>query len=391
MRIGINLQMLRPGGIGGMEVYVRNLIARMPQLDKTITLVLFCADYNIDTFSPQPRVEKVLLTDLEFSQLNAEKLSTYRLDGWFCPLLVVEPHEPGLPSVVTIPDMQHTVYPEYLPAEVLAWRHEHYGRSAKTAQRVLTLSRHAKKSIVECLEVEADKVVAIHLGADEVFSEKQSVADAERCRSSYPVEQPYFYFPANNWPHKNHRALFQAMALLRQQRGDCPNLLLTGSDVNSVEAERSELERLGIEDKVFFLGYVPRQDMPQLYRHALALVFPSQFEGFGIPLVEAMCCECPVISSSATSLPEVGGDAVAYVHPDNPQELADQMDAFWHDENLRRSFAKKGKKHSREFSWDRTARQTLEVLQEVFPSQSTCVDGKRTLVGRLVDMVRRVA
>lgn len=367
MRIGVNLQTLRPGAIGGMEVYVRNLIQRMPSLNPSITWVLFCADYNIETFADQPRVEKVELSAFEFSELNADRLSSYRLDGWFCPLLVVEPAEPGIPSVVTIPDMQHTVYPEYLPAEILAWRQEHYGRSANTANRVLTLSLHAKKNIVEHLGVSAEKVVAVHLGADEIFSRQPTQADIDRCRSKYPVHEPYFYFPANTWPHKNHRALFEALAMLRTQRGDCPNLLLTGSDVNAVEAEKSQLVELGIDDKVHFLGYVPREDMPQLYHHALGLVFPSQFEGFGIPLVEAMCCQCPVISSSATSLPEVGGDAVRYADPDKPQELADQMDAFWKDENLRRTYALSGKERSLEFSWDRTATETLDILIEAFP------------------------
>lgn len=369
MRIGVNLQSLRPGAIGGMEVYVRNLLQRMPILDHSITWVLFCTDYNIETFAPQPRVEKVELTALEFSVLDADRLSSYRLDAWFCPLLVIEPAEPGIPSVVTIPDMQHTAYPEYLPAEILAWRQEHYGRSANTAERVLTLSLHAKKSIVEHLGVEAEKVIAVHLGADEVFAQEQTQADIDRCLAKYPVKEPYFYFPANTWPHKNHRALFEALALLRAQRGDCPNVLLTGSDVNAVEAEKTELVRLGIDDKVHFLGYVPREDMPQLYHHALGLVFPSQFEGFGIPLVEAMCCECPIISSSATSLPEVGGDAVVYADPDKPQELADQMDAFWQDESLRRTYAVKGEERSNEFSWDRTAMETLDILIDAFPYQ----------------------
>ena len=368
MRIGVNLQSLRPGAIGGMEVYVRNILERMPLLDHSITWVLFCVDYNIETFAPQPRVEKVELTPYEFFELNADRLSSYHLDGWFCPLLVVEPENPGIPSVVTIPDMQHMAYPEYLPAEVLSWRQEHYGRSAKLAERVLTLSLHAKSSIVENLGVEAEKVISIHLGADEVFAQEQTQADIDRCHAKYPVKEPYFYFPANTWPHKNHRALFEGLALLRAQQGDCPNLLLTGADVNSVQEEKNELVRLGIDDKVHFLGYVPREDMPQLYHHALGLVFPSQFEGFGIPLVEAMCCKCPIISSSATSLPEVGGDAVRYVDPDQPQEIADQMNAFWKDESLRRTYAVKGEERSNEFSWDRTAMETLDVLLEVFPA-----------------------
>ncbi len=119
MRVGVHLEALRPGEIGGLEHYVRHLLAAMRRLDGELTFVLFCADYNAATFAEGPGIEKRVLSAEAFAALDADALAAHRLDLWFCPLLVLEPERPGLPAVVTIPDLQHEAYPEFFTPEIL--------------------------------------------------------------------------------------------------------------------------------------------------------------------------------------------------------------------------------------------------------------------------------
>ena len=124
------------------------------------------------------------------------------------------------------------------------------------------------------------------------------------------------------------------------------------------------VEEHGLSAQVYYLGYVEKQDMPLLYRGARFLVFPSLFEGFGLPLLEAMASDCPVLCSSAASIPEVVGDATLLFDPNDPEEMADSMHRILTDEELRRTLVKAGRERALQFSWERTARETLKVLEE---------------------------
>lgn len=378
IRIGVNLQALRPGEIGGLESYLRNLLRHIIELRPELEFVLFCADYNVASFAGQPGVQTRLLSPSEFADLDSARLFECDLDLWFCPLLVLEPVEPGLPSVVTIPDLQHEEFPEFFTAEILAWRREHYLRSAQAADHILTLSEYSKRHIVEHLSVGSGRVTAIHLDAAAVFSGggADETPHPEAIRAKHKLPERFFYYPANTWPHKNHQVLFEAMAGYRDEIGDCPHLVLTGAEVESEGDWRRQVSELGLDERVRHLGFVPEEDLPGLYASSLALVIPSLFEGFGIPVVEAMRCGCPVLSSSATSLPEVGGDAVLYFEPGEPRGLVRKMLALTGDggeDNSidRHELIRRGLLRAQDFSWVRTARETLDVFECVLSDRST--------------------
>jgi glycosyltransferase involved in cell wall biosynthesis len=363
MRIGIHLQSLRPGKIGGLEGYVRQLVHLLPQLDPGLTLVLFCADYNAYTFAAGPGVEIYQLTSDEFARLDKERLRPYRLDLWFCPLLVLEPAEPGLPAVVCMPDLQHETFPGFFPRPILEWRTRHYRPSAQRADVVVTLSRFSAREIVERFGVAESKVRAIYPDAAPLFARGQAEDGDYRARvkARYGLPDRFVYYPANNWPHKNHGVLFEALHRARRRLGAPLGLVLTGAEVEGVEPFSRVLAACGLADEVRYLGYVPAADLPGIYASSRALVFPSLFEGFGIPLVEAMRTGCPVVSSTAASLPEVGGDAALYFDPRSPEELADRILEVACER--RADLVAAGQRQARLFSWERTARDLLDVLR----------------------------
>lgn len=397
MRIGVNLEALRPGEIGGLERYVRQLVDSAVSLDSDLTWVLALAPYNADTFAAGPGIEKRVLTPEAFQDLDAATLAQWNLDLWFCPLLTLEPERPGLPSVAMIPDLQHETFPEYFSAEILAWRHQHFARTVRDADRVLTISVFSRQDIVTRFGLEetgtpsgtatladtgtrglpryaeealASKVVAVPLGPGAHFITPQpwrSAASRQRVRAAYDLPDRFLLYPAHGWPHKNHRALFEAVALLRESRDDCPDLVLTGGGQDAAWAEA--WGALGITECVRHLGRIPDTDLPAVYAQATLMVFPSLFEGFGLPVLEAMCCGCPVLSGETTSLPEVGGDAVVRVDATSPQALADTIAGLLDDPARRQTLSRRGRERAVAFDAETVTQKTLGVLRAAAASK----------------------
>lgn len=356
--------MLRPGEIGGMEIYVRQLVAILPELDPRLTLVLFCAEYNHETFDAGRGIERHLLDAEAFHRLNADVLSGYRLDLWFCPLLTLEPADPGMPAVATIPDLQHETLPEMFSDEILAWRRQHYARTARSIDRLLTLSEFSRRELIDKLVVDPRKVIAIPLAADEGMSRPGSLLERAAVEERYALPVDFLLFPANTWPHKNHRALFAALALYKREHGGCPLLVLTGAEVENTGFDEL-LAELDLVDEVRFLGYLPLGELRTLYAAARALIFPSLFEGFGLPVLEAMAVGCPVLCSRSTSLPEVAGDAALFFDPRDPADIAAKLASFFARGELEDDLRRRGHQRARQFSWRRTGEETLAVFHQL--------------------------
>ena len=364
-RIGVHLEALRPGEIGGLEGYVRQLLAAMSELDQELTFVLFGAEYNAATLPVGPGWETHVLSAADFAALDADRLASFELDLWFCPLLVLEPANPGLPAVATLPDLQHEVFPEFFPPQILDWRRQRYRRTVERAERVLTFSRYSKDQIVDLLAAEPHRVVVSHLDGSAHQGSAETSWATVQARYSLPSE--FFYYPGASWPHKNHRVLLEALASLRDRHGLTPPLVLTGAAVESAVDLEAMGRELGLEDQVKHLGYLPEADVPALYGLSRATVFPSLFEGFGIPVVEAMRAGSPVLCSNAASLPEVAGDAAVYFDPTRSDELCRHLLAFCspsEDGPDLRQLADAGRRQAARFSWRRTAEVTLETFHD---------------------------
>lgn len=255
-----------------------------------------------------------------------------------------------VPFVFTIHDLIHLHFPEETNARKRAYYRFVVRPAAERAYRVLTVSEFSKREILEWARLPEEKVVVVGNGIGPEFSPQ-----GKRHEPGYP----YVFYVGNTKPHKNFNRLLEAFArsgLLGEVR-----LVCTGTPSARVW---SLIQELDLERQVVFAGTVPDELLPAYYRGALALVFPSLYEGFGLPALEAMACGIPVVTSSVTSLPEVVGDAAVLVDPYDVESIAWGVRRVVEDSSLREELRRKGLERAKQFSWDITAEHTLKVLQE---------------------------
>lgn len=365
MRIGINLTSLVPGKIGGMEQYIHNLLSHIKHIAEGNEWYLFLSSYNYDAFEAGGTTHKILVPDLEnLYEWYCHWILWLRLDVWFCPLATLIPPNVPIPSVVNIPDIQHEFYPQLFEPGVLSKRLEHYQSSAQLCHAVVTLSEFSQKTIMESYRLPPHKVHGIHLDAAREFLGPSSEALNQAVREKYQLADGYGFYPANTWHHKNHLNLLKALLLLRQRDNLRVHMVFTGSPQEAHWVITRFIEDNNLGDQVKWLGYVPQEEMPYLYRNAGFLCFPSLFEGFGIPLVEAMRSRLPIVCSDAGSIPEVVGAAALLFNPHLPQEIAEKI-ALVQRPDIRMELIAKGAAQANLFSWEKCARQTWDVFLSV--------------------------
>jgi glycosyltransferase involved in cell wall biosynthesis len=351
--VGISLLTLVPGISGGSETYARELcraLARVGELRYRVFVPEIAPDasdglpwsavgrYRASRTMPG-RIAAMSLATLRPQALRRE-LELDRLDVIHFPLSVMLPSIERPPAVTTVLDLQHEEYPEFFGRAELAYRKVVYGSTIRRSQMVITISEHARQALIERHRLAQDRVRAIHLAVDhDVFTPSDKVSRGH-----------YLLYPARPWPHKNHARLFAAFAQLRAERPEL-RLVLTG------EGDFGTLPD-GVEAR----GRVRRDDLVDLYRRAAALVFPSLYEGFGMPVVEAMACGCPVACSNATSLPEVAGGAARLFDARDVGEIA----AAAHEVLQKpEPWIARGLERAKRFTWDACARAHDQVYREL--------------------------
>jgi glycosyltransferase involved in cell wall biosynthesis len=265
-------------------------------------------------------------------------------------------------GVVTIYDLI-MLFPEF---GVPLFPREELRRYIERADAILAISEHTKRDIIHFFNVPEDKVRVTLLAADERF---RCIADPEGIRSvlgRFGIEGDYVLYTGPMELRKNVPAIVRAFATLKVEKRVPHRLVLAGNKGGGCYDEVLEIVRtLGLENDVIFTGFVPDEDMPYLYNGAALFAFPSLYEGFGLPPLEAMACGCPVVTSNTSSLPEVVGDAGLMVDPHRPEELADAMGKILGDSALRAELREKGLRRAAEFSWRRCAEETLAVYRFV--------------------------
>ncbi len=369
MNIAVNLRTFVQGNIGGLEAYVRHLIARMAARGHRMALFVSPGQVqNVREFAPDSQLISAGKSNANWKLRTL--LSSGSCDILFCPLLTLEPLSSPIPSAVMIPDLQHEFFPEFFTPEALAWRRCSYRPSALQADVVFTLSDHARGTIEEKLGVDPSKIIVTHLDAGDDFH-RSSTPDAVAAFDALKLPERYIYFPANFWPHKNHSNLLEALRLLTSRHPNL-HLVLTGAPDTGQKRVQSEASRLKLAARVCFLGYQPRPVVAEIYRHSCALAFPSRFEGFGIPIVEAFRSGTPVLASNTTSCPEVAGDAGLLVDPDDPGQIAEGLHRLLTEPGLRSELIAKGLHRAARFSWDVAADQTLAEFDRLVSSGRRC-------------------
>ena len=292
-------------------------------------------------------------------------LTRRRVDLFHAPHYVV-PRLVPCPYVVTIHDCIHLRFPQYLPnrlAAVYARMMMHV--SARGARRVLTVSQASKLDIGHYLHIPADQIEVIYNAPDERLTAPPPPEDIARARDRFLLTAPFILYTGNIKPHKNLDRLIEAYALLRRRGVEDHKLLIIGDEVSKYPNLRRLVHRFQLHQHVRFLGFVPDATLAALYRLAAVFVFPSLYEGFGLPPLEAMAAGAPVITSNVSSLPEVVGDAALLIDPMDPGAIAEAIARVLSDPALRADLVRRGLARARTFSWERSAARVHEVYREV--------------------------
>ena len=271
--------------------------------------------------------------------------------------------------VVTIHDLSCFVYPQCHTEANYQFVIRNVHPAARRADFLIADSENTRREIIRFLHVPEEKIKVIHLAAGDAFHENVSPESIARIRNKYRIEKPYFFAVGSIEPRKNlASALIAFKALLEIRRID-HQFVITGGKGWENESFYRLLKKLKIDDYLVFTGYVPEKDLPALYQGAEVFVYPSFYEGFGLPVLEAMSSGTPVITSNTSSLPEVAGDAAILVNPAEIFELYEAMEALVTSPSLREDLKRKGLEQSKKFTWEKTARQTLEVYRNVFQQE----------------------
>jgi glycosyltransferase involved in cell wall biosynthesis len=316
--IGVSLLTLDPSTVGGSQTYARELVRALTEhgtFDYRVFVSEIAPEAGGDLRTivvpefPAGRSRTRRIAGLAFATLWDRRLrrALAREDacGFHFPLTVMLPRV-GVPAAITVHDLQHEVFPQFFSRPQLTYRRHVYGRSVRASRLVIAVSEHVRDDLVGRLGYPREQVRVIYHGVDH-----------ERFRPEPGREAPsgggrgsFLLYPANWWPHKNHEVLLEAFALVRPARPEL-RLVLTGAGHPN-----------NLPEGVASLGRVSDERLADLYRTAAGLVFPSLYEGFGLPPLEAMACGCPVAVSLAGALPEICGDAAVYFDPTSIEDIA---------------------------------------------------------------------
>lgn len=360
LRIGVNLVALVSNG-GGMRQYVLQLLPWMLR-QSAHELVLFYhwrSQPTIATMlrrlsrSERNRVRTAFIVDQSEIFGHADDFDVY-----FCPLNCLAPDLLDRPTLAMLPDIQDHFFPQYFTDEQRFLRNYHYSRSAHAVTTLLTISQFSRRTICDAFDLPPERVRVVHLASNDEVRE----ACPEWPTALGDLPDRFVFYPANLYPHKNHKALLDAVRLLNERGIDCA-CVMTGQPAQPGIDIDEEIRVRGLEGKARWLGHVTAGTLRHLYERALAMCFPSEFEGFGMPLVEAMECGCPVIASATASIPEVASDAALLIDG-TPEAFADAIARLLHDSQERDELIARGRNRSRRFQPRRLARETLRAIEE---------------------------
>jgi len=277
----------------------------------------------------------------------------------------------SIKSVVTFHDLKYIKYPYFLNKfSKIKSKYLKYTmiKGAEKANKIIAVSQSTKKDIIHLLGIEEGKIAVIHEASNlGVYYRKNDDVLNGDILKKYSIQKPYFLYVGEKRPHKNLEGLIKAFAIFKEKY-DSRNsfLVLTGKKYSTYHEYITTAENLGVKDRLIFTGFIPEEHLKAIYSEAEILLLLSFYEGFGIPILEAMECGIPVITSNISSMPEVAGEAALLVDPNNIQEIAEAMNNIVSSKTLRKQLIESGLKRVKQFSWERTARQTLKVYNEIY-------------------------
>lgn len=372
MRIAVNTRFLLPGRMEGIGRFtwevVRRLVDRFPN-DEFLFLFdrpfdpAYVPSGNIHPIVVAPPARHPLLWYAWFEWAVPRVLRHQRADVFFSPDGYCSLRSTA-PTVMVTHDLAHIHFPEAIPFSVRTYYQHYVPLYLQRAGQVVAVSEYTARDIMHQYSIPSEKISIACNGCDPAFrplaeNEKQSI------REQYARGLPYFFYVGAMHPRKNLPRLIAAFDRFKAQTGSPALLLLAGRLAWQTGEIRSAFDTAAHRNDIVFMGYVPDEALPSLTGAALALTYVSLFEGFGVPLLEALHCETPVLYSDVSSMPEVAGPAGLPVNPHSEISIAEGMSRLWHEPALRRQLTELAAAQRAKFSWERAADVVAGALREV--------------------------
>ena len=294
-------------------------------------------------------------------------LRDLNVDLLFCPFTAPFYADPLIPAVSVIYDLQYRAYPQFFTPDEVAQREDSFNAACQKTDHLVAISEFVRTTVIEAGNLSPERVTAVQIGLLHTNKVSENTAAGAALLEKHGLQRgEYILYPANFWQHKNHAMLLTAYNIHRQAYPSSPlKLVCTGAPGPGADAFCEAARRMGLADRVIYAGFVTSAEYDGLLRSSFALIFPSLYEGFGIPVLEAMSAGVPVMCSDVTSLPEVGGDAVLYFDPRLPKDIAQVLASLYDDPGLRGELIARGKERALEFgSAGRMALQYAEVFSK---------------------------
>ena len=363
MRIGINAFFLDRPETGSGQ-YLRHLLEALAKVDPT-------NEYLLISPGPAHSISNIQYPISNRAKLWFEQVSFPRacrhLDLAHVPYFA-SPLFPTTSTVVTVHDLIPLILPTYRGSLLVRLYTRLVAAAARKAEAIITVSQASKRDIVRCLHIPPERVHVTYEAAGEAFQPVEDEVQLAAIRQKYELSKRYLLYLGGFDQRKNLSALLGAFALLVNRQPHARLVIagkLPGRDSSLFPDPRRLVRELRVEERVIFTGWVPEEDKPALLSGAVAFVFPSLYEGFGLPAAEALACGTPVIASDRSSLPEVVGEGGVLVEPTDVEALAEAMEVLLVDGALRAKLRQRALAQAAKFSWKQTALETLAVYRKV--------------------------
>jgi glycosyltransferase involved in cell wall biosynthesis len=391
-RIAVDITPLLPGGInGGAKPMVVALLQELPRLLANDEFILWTADYNHEelAFLDGPNLKRVCVHHMgaggnekqstgfmwfitrtralakrwiperlkrwlrvtyyraRSSHLSVPFIKQQDIDFLFCPFSSTPIfYDPAVLTLCVIYDLQFLDYPNFFTESERFYRKMHFDQICHTADHIATISEFTRQSVLKNSNLLPEQITTIHIGLVHDYSNASSLSETQQVFERLKLDyQRYLFYPANFWAHKNHKALLEGFWRFREKfPGSDLKIVCTGALDDRRSVFYAEVEKLRLQQYIVTPGFLPDREIGFLYRGARGLIFPSLYEGFGIPLLEAMQAGIPIACSNVTSLPEIGGGAVFYFNPENISEITQAIEELEFNETLRNDLIQEGYK-----------------------------------------------
>ncbi len=374
MRIGFDVRpfLKEETGVG---TYFKNILFSLAKIDKANEYYLFSSSLK-DRFSPTkiPPLTKMHFREFPYP-VKAVNFVWYQL-GW-PPLdfffknkldLTHSPTPLPLPTkgkkIVTVYDIFFLDFPEMADREARRNFARRIERTLQKAQGIVTISRFTEQQLTQRFDVDRDKIKIVYPGVDRTYWESVEHESLGQTKAAYDLPSEFLLFVGASEPRKNLLNLIEALKLIHGRHKKI-TLVLVGREGQDFKNVNSRIRELNLDPWVKIVGYLDENDLKNFYWLASVFVYPSLWEGFGIPLLEAMACGVPVVTSQTSALPETAGEAAVYFDPKSPEDMAEKIIQVLEDENLRQRLISEGKERIRAFGWEKAASDVLSFYEFV--------------------------